>query len=141
MTSEIREARVAYPFSIDETELTEHPLILERAGRPVAAVIPIDDYEQFVAWREREQTEAWQAEQQRILEREHAVFERLKPELLKTHAGQWVAIVDGELVDSDADEDALVQRVYVEYGYRTIFVEEVRETPHVYEFSSPEAVG
>lgn len=141
MTKEIRETRVAYPFSIDETQLTEHPLILEQAGKPVAAVIPIDDYKQFAAWREREQAQAWQTEQQRILERERAVFERLKPELLKTHAGKWVAIVDGELVDSDDDEDALVQRVYAKYGYRTILVEEVREMPRIYEFSSPEVVG
>jgi hypothetical protein len=125
---------------IDETQLTEHPLILERGGKPVAAVIPIDDYEQFVAWREHEQAKAWQAEQQRILERERAAFERLKPELLKTHPGKWVAIVDGELVDSDDDEDALVQRVYAKYGYRTIFVEEVRETPRIYDFPSPEIV-
>lgn len=140
MTKKVRETRVAYTLPIDERQLTEHPLILERRGKPVAAVIPIDDYEQFAAWREREQAQAWQAEQQRILERERAVFERLRPELLKTHAGKWVAIVDGELVDSDDDEEALVQRVYAQYGYRTMLVEEVRETPRIYEFSSPEVV-
>lgn len=140
MTKKTRETRVAYTLPIDETQLTEHPLILERGGKPVAAVIPIDEYERFVAWREREQARAWQAEQQRILERERTAFERLKPELLKTHPGKWVAIVDGQLVDSDDDEDALVQRVYAKYGHRTIFVEEVRETPRVYEFPSPEVV-
>ncbi len=140
MSKVIRETRVAYPFAIDERALTGETLILERAGKPVAAVIPIDDYARFVAWREHEQAQAWQTAQQQTMERDRAAFERLKPELLKTHLGKWVAIVDGALVDSDVDEDALVQRVYARYGYRTIFVEQVRQTPLVYEFSSPEVV-
>ncbi len=140
MSKVIRETRVAYPFSVDEKQLTEHPIVLERKGKPVAAVIPIGDYEQFTAWREHEQTKAWQSEQAGILERERAVFEHLKPELLKTHADKWVAILDGKLADSDDDEDTLVKRVYSKYGYRTIFVEQVTEMPHVYEFPSPEDV-
>jgi antitoxin (DNA-binding transcriptional repressor) of toxin-antitoxin stability system len=135
MAKEIRETRVAYPFSVDASQLTENPIVFEREGKPVAAVVP---YEQFTAWREHEQAKTWQAEQASILERERAVFERLKPELLKTHADKWVAILDGKFVDSDDEEDTLVKRVYSKYGYRTIFVEQVTEVPHIYDFPSPE---
>jgi hypothetical protein len=44
-------------------------------------------------------------------EREHRAFQRLLPELLKTHAGKHVAIHDEQAVDSDTDELVLIERV------------------------------
>src|SRR5260370_34974724 len=49
-------------------------------------------------------------------EREYQAFMRLLPELLKTHRGQHVAIHDGQVVDSDDDDIALIKRVHAKGG-------------------------
>jgi len=84
------------------------------------------------------QATTWQEEQERLLQKEIAAFERMKPELLNTHKGKHVAILNGQLVDSDDDKRVLAKRVYAKYGNRTILMTEVREQPRVYRIDSPE---
>jgi hypothetical protein len=55
-------------------------------------------------------------------EGEYRAFRRLLPTLLATHAGQYVAIHDGQVVDCDADDIALIQRVHARIGYVPIHV-------------------
>ncbi|WP_020470148.1 hypothetical protein [Zavarzinella formosa] len=55
-------------------------------------------------------------------ERERNAFFRLLPELLATHLGQYVAIHDEKVADSDADDIALVRRVHAKVGYVPIHV-------------------
>jgi hypothetical protein len=55
-------------------------------------------------------------------EREYQAFLHLLPQLLETHRGQYVAIHDGQVVDADADDIALVQRVHARVGYVPIHV-------------------
>src|SRR4051794_33352568 len=55
-------------------------------------------------------------------EREYQAFLRLLPELLVTHRGQYLAIHDGQVVDSDTDEVALILRVQSKFGYVPIHV-------------------
>ncbi len=55
-------------------------------------------------------------------EREYQSFLRLLPQLLATHCGQYVAIHNGEVVDSGPDDIALVQRVHARVGYVPIHV-------------------
>ena len=45
------------------------------------------------------------------LDIELSAFERMRPELLKTHRGLFVAIHHGAVFDSDADEWALAARI------------------------------
>ncbi len=45
------------------------------------------------------------------LDLELDAFERLRPDLLKTHRGLFVAIHGGAVVDSDTDEFALAARI------------------------------
>ena len=54
-------------------------------------------------------------------ERERRTFLNLESALLQTHSGKFVAIHDGEVVDSDADEVQLGLRVYGKYGYVPIY--------------------
>jgi hypothetical protein len=51
-----------------------------------------------------------------------AAYDATWPELLKTHQGKWVAIYQGQLVDEDDDERALVQRMCDRYGYDQPFL-------------------
>jgi hypothetical protein len=55
-------------------------------------------------------------------ERESRAFQRLFPELLKSHAGQYVAVHDEQVVDTDTDERALVERVLKRVGNVSIHV-------------------
>ena len=77
-------------------------------------------------------------------EREYRAFLRLLPELLKTHRGQYVAVHDGRVVDSDPDEATLILRVQARVGYVPLFVGLVAERqpvlriPHYRAYRPPE---
>jgi hypothetical protein len=55
-------------------------------------------------------------------DREYLAFQRLLPELLKTHRGKHVAIHDEQVVDSDVNDTALIKRVHAKVGYVPIHV-------------------
>lgn len=135
-TITIREAQAAYSVPINESALAEGPITVERQGRPVAVIITPQEYKAFLEWRD---AQAWQEEQLSRLEPERKAFQRLLPELLKTHRGQFVAIHSGRVVDADADERALACRV-IARRYDPVYIQEVREEPRIYELPSPESV-
>ncbi len=62
-------------------------------------------------------------------QREKHAFYQLRPQLLSTHLGKYVAIHEGRVVDSDTDEIALALRVYRQIGYAPIFVGFVTDKP------------
>jgi hypothetical protein len=62
-------------------------------------------------------------------QREYHAFLRLLPELLRTHRGQWVAVHNGQVVDGDADDVVLVQRVIAKIGYVPMHVGRVSDEP------------
>jgi hypothetical protein len=64
-------------------------------------------------------------------ERECLAFRRLLPQLLAQpeYAGQFVAIHEERVVDHDANDVELVQRVHARVGYVPIHVARVTETP------------
>ena len=64
-------------------------------------------------------------------DREYAAFKRLLPQLLSVHAGQYVAVHDGQVIDSDTDDVALIQRVHAKIGYVAIHVGLVTDEPLV----------
>jgi hypothetical protein len=64
-------------------------------------------------------------------EHEVAAYEALWPQLRRTHLGQWVAIKDGQVVDSDRDKAALIRRVYARWPQETVYFEQVLpDYPH-----------
>ena len=67
-------------------------------------------------------------------EREYQAFQRLLPQLLTTHHGKYVAIHDGQVVDSDTDDVALILRVQAKVGYVPIHVGLVSEARPVVRF-------
>ena len=73
-------------------------------------------------------------------EREYRAFLHLLPGLLATHRGKYVAVHDGQVVDSDANNVALIQRVHARIGYVPICVglvseeRQVARVPHYREY-------
>jgi hydrogenase maturation factor len=62
-------------------------------------------------------------------EREYQAFLRLLPQLLATHQGKYVAVHEGQMIDSDSDDIALVQRVHARVGYVPVHVGLVTDQP------------
>ena len=139
-TISLKDSPATYAAAIEQFKTTNEPLVVEQDGKPFAVVIPYAEYLKLAELREREKNEAWLAQQHQIIRQEEAAFERMKPELLKTHKGKFVAIHDGQLVDFDDNESTLAKRVYARFGYRTILMTEVTETPRVYHVNSPRVV-
>ena len=61
--------------------------------------------------------------------REQAAYERMHPELKRTHFGQWVAVHEGALVDADEDDVALHRRVVDCFGDTTVLITQVEDKP------------
>ena len=55
-------------------------------------------------------------------EREREAFRELLPRLLKTHAGKFVAVHEGQVVDSGDAILSLAARVYARHGYVPIYM-------------------
>jgi hypothetical protein len=85
------ESQAPYTLTVDEKTLQES-VLLERDGQPVAALVPIAEYEAFRAWQQAEERRSHRQAQMEAFEQEQATFERMKPELLRTHRGRVVAI-------------------------------------------------
>jgi hypothetical protein len=64
-------------------------------------------------------------------EREYQAFLHLLPQLLGRYQGQYVAIHEGQVIDSDNDDIALIQRVHARIGYVPIHVGLVTDQPLV----------
>jgi hypothetical protein len=74
--------------------------------------------------------------------RERRAFWRLLPELLKTHRGKYVAVHNGQVVESGDDEVALALRAYRQHGYVPIYVGLVTdEPPRVERIPTPRIIG
>jgi hypothetical protein len=138
-TLDIKEARAIYgPDLPGPEEVAEGPVIIRREGKPYAVAIPLDDYRRFQEWREKAEREAQTQAQDKAWEKERAAFHRLKPQLLQTHKGLYVAIHGGQVIDTDANNLALAQRAMSKLGGKPFYLQLVSEEPRTFEVPSPE---
>jgi PHD/YefM family antitoxin component YafN of YafNO toxin-antitoxin module len=137
-TISLKETHSTYSFSLDEAQLGQEPIIIERDGQPLAAIISIEKYREFITWQE---SRTKKHRQLSALQREREAFLQLRDQLLKTHGGQFVAVLDGQVVDSDVDNCELARRVYSKFGYVPIYIQKVEEKPTGYDIPSPEVVS
>lgn len=133
-TITLREAQAAYAAALEQVKSTGEPLVVEQDGQPSVVVIPYAEYQQLVARREGERK---QTEQDEGFEREYAAFLRLKSELLKTHRGLFVAVHNGQVVDSDTDNLELAKRIYAKQ-WSPVCIDLVNEEPRIADLPSPE---
>lgn len=62
-------------------------------------------------------------------DREYRAFLRLHPQLLQSHRNKYVAIHEGQVVDSDDALVPLARRVYARHGYVPIYMDLVSDEP------------
>jgi len=146
-TLDIKEARAIYgPDLPGPEEVAKGPVVIRREGKPYAVAIPLDDYRRFQEWREKAereariqaQDEALRQAQDEAWEKERAAFHRLKPQLMQTHKGLYVAIHGGQVVDADADNLVLAQRVMSKLKDMPFYLQLISEEVRTFEVPSPE---
>lgn len=125
-TLTLNESRAPYNISLNDALLTDEVVILEKEGRPVAALIPMAEYDAFQAWREEEKSRQELEAEQAAIEREHLAFQRMLPELLKQYAGQIVAIHNGQVVEVGQDQIEVWERAREKLPGAPVYVQVVQ---------------
>ncbi len=64
-------------------------------------------------------------------EREHRAFLHMLPGLLATHRGKYVAVHEGQVMDSDANDIVLIQRVQSEIKFPIARQDTLNMKPYV----------
>lgn len=67
--------------------------------------------------------------EQVALQKEVAAYQIMHPHLCTHHAGEWVAIYAGKLLDHDAEETALMARLNAQHPTKLILVRRVDMEP------------
>jgi hypothetical protein len=62
------------------------------------------------------------------MEEQAQLFDQQRNELLQRYSGQFVWFENGQVLDADPSEAALVTRIYSGIGVRPIFIEQVAVT-------------
>lgn len=130
----VKESSVGYTAEIERVKATGEPLVIEGDGKPLLIVLPYAEYDALVKQKQQEQRKAYME----AFERERVAFETLKPQLLKTQLGQYVAIHGGQVVDSDASDTELAKRVLPRYPKQAVYIQLVQNELPVYEITSRE---
>jgi hypothetical protein len=80
-------------------------------------------------------------ERRQLLQRESEAFCALHEQLLATHAGEFVAIYDGRLVDYDRDQESLLLRLDTNFPTVPVLIKQVLPDPQeTYLIRSPRFV-
>jgi antitoxin (DNA-binding transcriptional repressor) of toxin-antitoxin stability system len=112
----------------------KEPVFIEDEGQPVAVLVPI---EQFRAWQEQLQEEAFIAETQSVarpsgFQGEKAAFERMRPELMNQYPGKCVAVVGGKVVEVGEEKIEVIEKVRERFGRVPMYVQWLTDKPRVY---------
>ncbi len=67
-------------------------------------------------------------------------FERNRRALLARHRGEYVAVIDREVVDHDREFSPLAERVFARHAGRPVFIPRVRERDEPARLRSPRRV-
>jgi hypothetical protein len=134
----LREISAPYLVGADDQALGVETIVIQRDGRPIAVVVPYAEYAALIA-HQSEPPAPVESEPDELAH-ERAAFERGLPELLTTHRGEWVAIVDERPVEFGPDFGSVIRRVRARWGQRPVYVQEIREQPRVYKMSAPRLI-
>lgn len=67
-----------------------------------------------------------------------AFYETNRRRLVAEYKGKYIAILDGRIIDADADFSSLTERVFRQEECRDIFMPKVAEGPEVVNIPSPQ---
>jgi len=131
----LKEVNAPYTVNADDEAIGRQTIIIRRNDKPIAVVLPYAEYEELLR-----RPPVGSAGDNSTFERERAAFQRLLPELLRTHRGEWVAVVDGQPVEFSPDFSSVIVPVRRRFGQRPVYVHEISEEPRLYTISSPRVI-
>jgi hypothetical protein len=77
-----------------------------------------------------------------VIWREEMAFQRLHPELVQRYLGEFVAVLEGKVIDHDIDQVALYKRIRQRYPKQFVLISPVTKNPvEEYVFRSPRFVS
>lgn len=124
----LKETQAPYEVALeDPTEV----VILERDGEPVAAIVPIAEYEAFQSWRQAVLRRQTRSDEEAAIEQEHAAFEKMLPELLQKYEGRVVALYQGQVVDVGDDRMTVWAKARKQLGQVPVYVQTVEFPPRI----------
>lgn len=74
-------------------------------------------------------SEAWDQRQRQAIARESRAYIQQHAALLAQYHGRYIAMMEGKVVDDDADEVALSRRVRARYGKQPVLITPVLREP------------
>ena len=119
----IREPQALYAVLQDKDALRHGPIFIEKDGEAAAVVLSIERYRELIAGA---QPDLWLEQQLARLQPEMAAYQRLLPELLKEHRGEWAAVHSGQIVALAPDRSEVI-RLVQERRYDPVYIERVQE--------------
>lgn len=112
--------------ALDEKTVQELQMVAERKGTTVQAITE-EAIHHFLLEQKRER-----------IKKETAAFRKRHSELLTQYEGLYVAVYQGEVVDSDSEQLPLYQRVAQKYPGETFLLKKVTASPdEIYMTRSP----
>ena len=94
----LKESHIPYNVVLEQAPQSGEVMIIEKNGEPIAAVVSMADYASFQQWRaEAERRHQRQLEADAI-EREHAAFQQMLPDLQQQIQERFVAIYQGKVI-------------------------------------------
>jgi hypothetical protein len=133
----LERTEAGYAVNFGEALIGDEPVVLRRNGEVVGAIVPAAVFEAFQAWRAAEARAQHRRQLQTVAERERAVYLQMEEQLRADHAGRFVAIQGGRVVDSDEDELALLARVDAAYPDTPVYVRQVGVPPRIERVPTP----
>ncbi len=135
----LREVNAPYTVNADDDAIGRETIIIRRNGEPVAVVVPYAEYRHWLAKNEPPHMPAPLPIDPEF-EKQYAAFQKLLPELLKEHRGDWVGIVNEQAAVFGATRSAALAEVCNRFGDVPMCIQEVREKPRIYKIESPRLV-
>jgi hypothetical protein len=131
---------VAAPYTVISTDegIGRDTIIIQRNGEPVAAILPYSLYQQLMIAHSGDWRPPSMHDDPFVHER--AAYERLLPELLKSHRDEWVGFVDEQPVAYGPDFSAVAGQLRRRFGLRPIYVRHITDARRVYRIESPHRV-
>lgn len=136
----LKESKAVYSVQIDDTAFADEVVLLEKEGQPVAAVLPISEYRAYQLWRDAENRTQSRQTKEAEIEREHAAFAKMLPELIKQYSGQVVAIYNGKVVATGSEKMDVWEQARLKIGKQTIYVQKVAKAPTIYKMPNRRVV-
>ena len=138
-THGLREVNAPYTVNPDDEAIGRETVIIRRNGEPVAAVVPYAEYQKLLALETPLRARTPRPIDPEF-EKQWGAFERLLPELLAEHRGQWVGIMNEQAVVFGLTSSAVLAEISRRFGDVPMCIQEVREKPRMYHMGGPRII-